>query len=34
MEDIILTDNQQRGLDTAVSRYKQKKPYTCIAGYA
>lgn len=34
MEDIILTEKQQIGLDLAVQRYKQHKPYTCISGYA
>lgn len=34
MEDIILTEKQQIGLELAVQRYKQHKPYTCISGYA
>lgn len=29
-----LTNKQQQGLDIAVSRYKEGKAYTCIAGYA
>ena len=31
---LILTKNQEDGLKTAVARYKNKEPYTCIAGYA
>ena len=31
---MILTKKQEEGLDIAVSRYKRKEPYTCIAGYA
>lgn len=34
MEDIILTDKQKEGLEIAVQRYRQHKPYTCISGYA
>ena len=34
MNDIILTERQAQGLDIAISRYQQRKPYTCIAGYA
>ena len=29
-----LTNKQMEGLRIAVSRYKEKEPYTCIAGYA
>ena len=29
-----LTKGQEEGLKIAVDRYKEKKPYTCIAGYA
>lgn len=29
-----LTEGQKRGLDIAVARYKARKPYTVIAGYA
>lgn len=29
-----LTEKQQEGLDICLKRYKQKKPYTIIAGYA
>ena len=31
---IELNKKQQDGLELAVARYKEKKPYTCIAGYA
>lgn len=31
---LILTKNQENGLKIAVARYKNKEPYTCIAGYA
>ena len=31
---MILTDKQKQGLDIAVQRYKEGKPYTCIAGLA
>lgn len=34
MEGITLTRKQEEGLKLAVDRYKQKEPYTCIAGYA
>lgn len=34
MEDIILTEKQKIGLELAVERYNQHKPYTCISGYA
>ena len=34
MEDIILTENQKQGLEIAVKRYREHKPYTCISGYA
>ena len=29
-----LTEKQQEGLDICLKRYKDKKPYTIIAGYA
>ena len=29
-----LTKKQEEGLKIAVARYKDNKPYTCIAGYA
>ena len=29
-----LTQKQQEGLEIALARYKQKKPWTCISGYA
>lgn len=31
---MILTDKQQQGLEIAVARYKEGKPWTCISGYA
>ena len=31
---MILTPKQEQGLKIAVERYKQREPYTCIAGYA
>ena len=31
---MILTEKQQKGLETAVRRFKEGKPWTCIAGYA
>lgn len=31
---MVLTDGQEKGLKTAVERYKNKKSYTVIAGYA
>lgn len=31
---MILTKGQEQGLKIAVERYKNKEPYTCIAGYA
>ena len=31
---MILTQKQEEGLKIAVSRYKDKEPYTCISGYA
>ena len=34
MDSIVLTERQKQGLEIAVSRYNQHKPYTCIAGYA
>lgn len=30
----MLTKKQEEGLKIAVARYKERKPYTCIAGYA
>ena len=29
---MILTEKQQKGLEIAVRRFKEKKPWTCIAG--
>ena len=29
-----LTTKQKEGLEIAIRRYKERKPYTCIAGYA
>ena len=29
-----LTRNQEQGLSIAVDRYRNREPYTCIAGYA
>lgn len=29
-----LTQKQAEGLKIAIARYKNKEPYTCIAGYA
>lgn len=29
-----LTTKQKEGLKIAVARYKERKAYTCIAGYA
>lgn len=34
MEEIILTEKQEEGLRIAVDRYRRRKRYTCIAGYA
>ena len=34
MDNIILTRKQEEGLKIALERYKNKEPYTCIAGYA
>ena len=34
MKDIILTEQQQKGLEIAVARYYANYRYTCIAGYA
>ena len=31
---MILTKKQEEGLKIAIERYKNKEPYTCIAGYA
>ena len=31
---MVLTDKQNEGLKIAVRRYKEKQPWTCIAGYA
>lgn len=31
---LILTNGQEGGLKIAVERYRNKEPYTCIAGYA
>ena len=31
---MILTNKQEEGLKLAVARYRNKEPYTCIAGYA
>ena len=31
---MILTKGQEQGLKIAIERYKNKEPYTCIAGYA
>ena len=31
---MILTEKQQQGLEIAVERFQEGKPYTCIAGYA
>lgn len=31
---MILTDKQEKGLQIAVQRYMEHKPWTCIAGYA
>lgn len=31
---MILTNGQEKGLKIAVERYKNREPYTCIAGYA
>ena len=31
---MVLTTKQEEGLRIAVQRYKDKEPYTCIAGYA
>jgi exodeoxyribonuclease-5 len=31
---MLLTSKQKEGLKTAVIRYRNKEPYTCIAGYA
>lgn len=29
-----LTTKQKEGLEIAVKRFKENKPYTCIAGYS
>ena len=31
---MVLTSKQEEGLKIAVQRYKNKEPYTVIAGYA
>ena len=31
---MVLTSKQEEGLKIAVKRYKDKEPYTVIAGYA
>lgn len=31
---MVLTNGQEKGLKIAVERYKNREPYTCIAGYA
>ncbi len=31
---MVLTAKQEEGLRVAVQRYKERKPYTCISGYA
>lgn len=31
---MTLTNGQERGLKIAIERYRNKEPYTCIAGYA
>ena len=31
---MILNKKQEEGLKIAIARYKENKPYTCIAGYA
>ena len=31
---MILNNKQEEGLRIAVARYKNREPYTCIAGYA
>lgn len=31
---MVLTNGQEKGLKIAVERYRNKEPYTCIAGYA
>lgn len=31
---MTLTNGQEKGLKIAIERYKNKEPYTCIAGYA
>ena len=31
---MILTRKQEEAVRIAVARYKNKEPYTCIAGYA
>ena len=34
MEDIVLTEKQEKGLEIAINRYKTHKQYTVISGYA
>lgn len=31
---MVLTSKQEQGLKIAIERYKNKEPYTCIAGFA
>ena len=31
---MVLTEKQEKGLNLAVQRYKENKPYVCISGYA
>ena len=31
---MVLTTKQQEGLEIAVARFREGKPWTCIAGYA
>ena len=31
---MTLTKKQEEGLKISVARYKNREPYTCIAGYA
>ena len=31
---MVITNKQEKALKIAVKRYKDKEPYTCIAGYA
>ena len=34
MDSIVLTEKQEQGLKIAIERYKNKEPYTVIAGFA